>query len=873
MGWLRALLFRRRLDEDMDEEIRVHVEMQAEHNRDAGMSPEEARLAALRQFGGVEAVKQRCREQRRTAWLDGLVQDVRHGARTLRKQRTFTVMAVLTLALGIGVNTAMFSVVDALLFAPAPYPRADQLVRLYRTSAQSASLPHSLPDFIDEREQGAPFSALAAFCWWTYSLAEPGEPAQRVAGVMASAELWSVLGVQPAVGRLFTAEEQQPGRDRVAVLSHRWWQRRLGGDPAVIGQRLRIDGEEVTVVGVLPASAGYPLFWGEVDLWRPLPLASDWRQNRATRWLNVVGRLEAGVAPAQAQATMAVVAARLSQQYPATSAGAGLRVVPLHRTVMDDVARELMWFTVGLALFVLLIACANIANLQLARGIASLRDFAVHAALGASRGRLIRKSLVETTLLALGGGACGVVLARLLAAPLGAHILGARGEAIGFALDPRLLAFALGASLAAGLLAGAAPAWFSSRPTTQALLRGQPRGATAGRRRQRLRHALIVAQVASCLLLLGGSGFFIRGLRQALGRDLGWDTRGLLIGQITLPAGRYPGGQERRIFHQRLLAGLAALPGVEQAALASEVPIRELKGTHPLVVEGHSVPPAGREARAYLFMASAGLFETLHIRLLQGETFSPALRPDAPPVVVINETMARQLWPGQSAIGKRIRTTEPDAPWRQVIGVVRDVTFAGHFGALETRMQVYCPLVEDPWGYFTVVLRGPGALEQLLPRVVATLDRELPVANLRTVDAAVAHAQENLRAVNQLLAGFAILGLALAAVGLYGVVAGLVAQRRQEFAIRMALGSQRRDVLWLVLRTGGWLAALGTLCGAAATALLFRLLATIVPGLPARALPVLTPAVLLLLAVTLFACLLPAHRAARVDPMTALRDA
>jgi putative ABC transport system permease protein len=893
MSWRRrlyVLLHRCDLDRQMHEEMLAHLEMQTEENIRQGMSPEQARAAARRQFGGVEAMKDRVRDRRGVAWLENLLQDVGWGLRVFRRSPAFALAAVLTLALGVGVNTAMFSVLDQLLLRPAPYPAPAELVRLYRTTAQSASWPHALPDVRDLQAASRTLAALTPFCWWTYSLAQPGQPAQQIPGVTASADLFATLGVQPVLGRAFTAGEQQPGRDAVAVISHGFWIRHFQGDPGAIGQPLRVDGETVTVIGVMPAGAEHPLFWGPVDLWRPLTLSTDWRADRSVRWLQVIGRLAPGLPLARAQAELDVLAAGLARQYPATATGAGLRLAPLQRTVLDDVSRRLVWLTFGLAGFVLLIACANLANLQLARGAARLHDLALRAALGAGRARILREALIETILLALVGGALGLGLAALALDALATQLPLGRQPGAGptFTLDVSVLAFTLLASFAAGLLAGAAPAWLAARPGVAAALTRQARGGTGDRSRHRLRHALLVAQIALSLLLLAGASGFARGLQRFASSDPGWRSDGLLAGTITLPVRRYSDPQQRQAFHDRLLTQLRALPGVQQAALASALPIREFKGAAGVVIEGAPPPPPGAEPLAYPFVVSPDYFATLGIELLEGTLFPRQLRADHPAVVVVSASMARALWPDGRALGKRLRDTTPGQPrWREVIGVVKDVAFAGHLGAVDTRFQLYHPLVQDPWGYVTVVLRAtdPATLAALaaplrravaalaapLRRAVAALDADLPVAELRPVTEAIAAARGQVRFVNRLLAGFGALGLLLAMVGLYGVVSGLVAQRTREFGIRLALGGQPHQVVRMVLARGALLTGIGTAIGLVAARFISDLLGAIVPALPPQDLLGLGAAVLPLAAVALLASLLPARRAARLDPLLALR--
>ncbi|HUJ45327.1 MAG TPA: ABC transporter permease [Opitutaceae bacterium] len=803
-----------------------------------------------------------------------MLADLKFAARSLLKTPGFTVVALLTLTLGIGVNTAMFGVVNTLLFRPGPYPEPDRLVRIFRTSPQSQTWPHSLPNFRDEQAQADVFSAAATFQWWTYSLAEPGQPAEQVTGVTASADLFATLGATPLLGRTFTREEQLPGRDRVAVLSYACWQQRFSGDPQIIGRTLRLDGETVTVVGVMPESFAYPLFWGRVDVWRPLKLLNDWREDRGNNWLHAIGRLKPGVSLAQAQAEMDAIAARLAREFPANNAGIGLRLVPLHQSAMDAVGRSVSWFTLGLAGVVLLIACANLANLQLARTAAGARDFAVRAALGASRARLMGQQLAESVVLSLAGGALGLLIAGWVNDAIGRQLTMGDASGLAFPLDLRVLGFALLASLATGVAFGTVPAWMTARIDINTALKQQSRGATGDRSQHQLRHGLIVAEVALALVLLSGAGFFIRGLQRFMQRDLGWDTTGLLTGTITLPENRYPTDESRRAFHEQLEERLTALPGVQHVALGSSLPTWSFGSSGGVFVEGRPMPPRGREPLIYYAVVNADYFATLRIPLIAGRFFPAHLRPDSPRVIVINETMARTLWPGEDPIGKRVSASADQPQWEEVIGVVRDVGFAANFGTPDTRLQAYRPLVFQPWGYVTIALRAsaPGTLAEPLRRLVAGLDPDLPVAELRTVRQTMDRYQHNFHVVDEMLSGFALLGLLLAAVGLYGVISHLVVRRLPEFGIRVALGAPPESVLWLVLGTGLRLVALGSALGLAGAFAVLRLLGAVLPGIPGQDPLMLALAVLALAAVAALACVLPALRATRADPLVALRS-
>ncbi len=804
---------------------------------------------------------------------------LRHTLRGLAKTPGFTAIALLTLALGIGVNTAMFSVVRTFLLQPAPYPEADRLVRVYRTSPQSKTWPHSAPDLDDLRAQSHVFASLSAFQWWTFSLSQPGQPAERLQGIVASADFFATVGVQPALGRAFTAAETQVGRDQVVVLTDALWRSRFGADPSIIGRTIRIDGANQTVIGVMPAGFAYPLFWGKLEAIRPLVLAADWQHDRGTHWLGAIARLQSGVSLDQAQTEAAGIAARLVKQYQDTNADTSVRLVPLHETAIDDADRNVSWLTLALSAFVLLIACANLANLQLARSSARARDYAVRAALGASRLQLMRQILLESVTLALIGGVLGVLLAVWLDDFLSTRLDLAGGTPVAIPLDWFVLGFALTASFAAGLISGLVPAWFTARGDVNTVLKSQARGSTGDRSRHRVRHALIVAEIFFAVVLLAGAAFFIRGLQRFAARNPGWQTDGLMTGIVTLPAtlpsDRYTKESARLDFYQRAMQRLVALPGVDHASLSSALPIYSYNSSRNFAVEGRADPPAGQEPLADHVYVTPDFFNTIGLQLVEGRMFPDNVRPDSPRIALVNETMARQFWPNESAVGKRIGDSDPkNRNWVEIVGVVRDVGFVANIGIPDTRLQVYRPLVQEPWGYLTIALRSPHpeALAEPLRRAIADIDPDLPVANVRTIVQAVDNAQRNFVVANRLLAGFALLGLVLSGIGLYGVISTLVVQRTQEFGIRLALGAQTNDVLWLVLGKSVWLAGLGSALGLVGAVALMHVLGKLMPGLPGADPLILAGIVAVLLLVALGACFLPARRATKVDPIVALRS-
>ncbi|MEO5821864.1 MAG: ABC transporter permease [Vicinamibacteraceae bacterium] len=791
--------------------------------------------------------------------------------RSLRAAPVFTATALVTLALGIGVNTSMFSILNATLLRSLPYRDPGQLVRVYRTTTRSQTLPHSPANFLDHQAQNAVFAGLAAVSWTDFALAEPGHPAERVAGMTVTGDFFALLGVQPALGRALTRDDDQPGREHVVVLSDTFWRRRFSADPTIVGRDVRLDGERVTVVGVMPAAFEERQLWGRIEMWRPIAFDAGTRQNRGSNWLAIVGRLKPDTTVAAAQAGMGAVAARLARDFPGPNAESGVSVLPLAATGADPTIRLLSWFAMGLAGCVLLIACANLANLQLARNVGRARDFALHAALGASRMRVIRQSLVESVLLGVTGGGLGLLVAAWTTDALGSRVDIAGQVGLAMPLDRTVLAFTAGASVLTGVVFGILPAWLASRGDVNETLKQGGRGSTS-RAHHRLRHGLIVAEVAIALVLLSAAGFFIRGIDRFAVRDHGWRTGQLLTGSLTLSSA-YAKHDARRAFHERLQTRLAALPGVERVALSGSLPFNGFPSGQRFIIEGRQAPRSGTEPVRDVNFVSPEYFDTLGIGLVEGRAFQAADLTREPIPTIINETMARQFWPGQSALGKRI--AHPlEMQWQEIVGVVRDVSFATNLSEPNTRFQAYRLLGREPNRSFAVTIRSalpPETLTDAFQRTVAAIDPDQPVQGVQSATRVITRGLANFALVGWLLAGFALLGLFLAAVGIYGVIAGFVGQRINEIGIRLALGAQARDVLRLVLGQGLRLALVGIAIGLFGTYAVARLLAAIAPSLPAPEATTAATVTGVLSGCALLACWLPARQAVRVDPNVALR--
>ncbi len=872
---LRALFRRGRIDAEMREEMEYHLERRAADEIASGVSTEDARRAAKRTFGNVGSLQEKARDLCAIGWLDRLERDVRFALRSLRRSPGFTATALLTLALGIGVNASAFSVLNALLLHVPPYPESDALVRLFRSTRDGQGGSHAPANFLDYRAQTTVFEQVAALQRTSINLGELGHPADRVLGLLVTPNYFSLLRVTPMLGRVFTSEEEQPGNNAVVLLTYRTWLQRFGGDPTVIDRTIRIDGAPLTVIGVLPPSFDDPLLWGEIALCRPLALAEKGRADRDNAYLTVIGRLKSGVTVAQAETAMNHLSRQLAETYPQTNRNLNLRIVSLGATVQDSTGRGITWLVAGLAGFVLLIACANLANLQLARNAARGREHAIRAALGASRGQLMRLVLTESLLLALLGGALALAFAAWTNGLVGRSFTFGDSRGLHIPLDHRVLSFAFVVVVFTGLGFGLLPAWLASRAKVSDVLKRGGRGVAGSRAQHGVRQALIVGEVALALVLLAGAGFFMRGLERHTERDPGWRPDGLVTAGISVRGQAFTTTAARNVFYRNLQERLAALPGVDHVAIGSELPTFGYDVGNSFVVEGRPPPEAGRGLQARIAAVTPGYFETLGLRLLHGRDFSPTDTNDSPPVVVINESMARQLWPGQSPVGKRIGGGAPfmSNP-RQIIGVVSDVRAVGNLNNVEGRFQFYRALTQWNMGVARIALRSrlpPEVLERDVRRVVAEMDPDQAVFNVASVHQDIARGLASIKAASYALIGFAALGVLLAAVGIYGVVTYSVEQRTNEIGIRMALGAQVRDVLALIMGGGLRLSLIGSGLGLIGAFGIDRVLRSVSSEFSASGLGLVAMIALLLLLVTLFACWLPARRAARVNPVNSLR--
>ncbi len=858
---IRRLFEKRRLDRGLDDELAFHLEMRTRRNIEAGMPPEEARAAALKQFGGVLRTEEACREARGFVFLETLARDLRFGLRALRKSPGFTLASVALLALGIGANTAIFSVVNGVLLKPLPYKDPDRLVRMYGTYKGAGAFPLSDANFFDYRAQSQSFDAIAAWTDRQANLTGGDEP-ERILAASVTANFFDVLGAAPLRGRTFVGGEDQAGRDGVAVLSHELWQRRFGSDPAVLGRTIALDGRSVVVVGVLPPSFRFPEY---AELW--LPTTYDPSMREATR-LQPFARLKRGVTFARANAEAARIAAALARAYPAANAEIGISITTLHDSLVGQVRRVLV-LLLGAVGFVLLIATANLANLGLVRAAHRGRELSIRAALGAGRMRLVSQLLTESVTLALAGGAAGLVLAfgLLQALPAISPVVLPRMRDI--RIDGQVLTFTLVASVLVGVVFGMIPAFRGAAKGVGNALKEGGRSQTAGAGASATRNALAVVEIALAMVLLVGAGLMLRSLHLLTAVRPGFDPDRVITMQVSLRGGKYRTPDQVLDFHREAIRRIRSAPGVIAAGAASCVPLTGCGSSTYLLVEGRPQPPNAAPPLTSHRAVTPDYFRALGIPIIQGRTFAEREPTD---VVIVSAGLARKLWPDEDPIGKRIGLGRGE--WREVIGVAGDVRNYG----LEAPAGENTYLPSRQWPSLTsnmtyvVRTRGDAAkLAGLIRDQIRSIDRDVPVAKIRTMSQYVSGAASMKRFEAVLLAAFASLALLVTAVGIYSVLAYQVTQRTHEIGIRLALGADRGRVTRTVLRETALIVAAGTAIGVLGALALTRtiraLLFEVKPTDPAT----YGAVVIVFFAVSALASYVPARRVTKVDPVIALR--
>ncbi len=870
----RALRRKDDVERELDDELRFHIERETERNVARGMSPDDARRAALVQFGGVTRTKQECRDARGVRLIEEVVHDLRYGARMMRKTPGLTLIAVITLALGIGANSAIFSVVNAVLLRPLGHPDPDRLVRvsLHNQQTEEEHNPLGTADFMAMRDRNRTLAGVAALYAPGQGLAYagPGGAPHKIRGAVVSADFFEVLGAGAALGRTFARGEDRAGGPRVAVVSHRFWRDRLGGDPSAVGRPISLDGESHTVIGVMPADFRVALT-GQAEVWAAIQFEPP--QARPPYYLRCIARLRPGVSTQQAEADLGGIAAQMREQYP-NSSFAVVVVDSLKESIVGKSQRALL-VLFGAVLFVLLIASVNLANLLLARGTARERELAVRAALGASRGRIVRQLLTESMLLASIGGALGLLLAvwgvevidRLAPTDL------PRLEEV--SVDGWVLGFTLAVALLSGLVFGLAPALQLSRLDLNAAIKEGGGSSVENAARHRMRALLVVAEGALALMLLTGAGLMIRSFVNLSHVDPGFDPDGVLSMRIELHNATYPEDAQAAALHGQILSRVRALPGVRSAALSMALPPNLLMMSNPYTVEGRVLPPGQAQPVADQLLVSPDYFRTLGISMRAGRAFTDADRDGSPLVIIISETMARRHFPGVDPIGRRIQTGDyyPDAPWWTVVGVAADVKYTGLDKPHVPTM--YTSYAQNAWWrsiFLTVRTDGaPLALVDAVRREVWAVDRAIPISQVRSMEQVMAESTARTRAYTVLLALFGGVALILAAVGVYGVMSYTVKQRTHEIGIRMALGARAGQVMRMVIGGGMLLGLCGVAIGLVGSILLTRLMEGLLFGVGAIDLGTFATTALVLTATMLLACTLPARRATRVDPMVTLK--
>jgi putative ABC transport system permease protein len=804
-----------------------------------------------------------------------LLPNLRLAGRSLLRSSGFTLLAIITLGLGIGANTAMFSVINSILLKPLPYPEGAQLDRLDRATAQNPQGRVSPADFLDLQRQMQAYGEIGAYALGDTSLSEPGHPAEMVQAIRTTANFFSVLRLQPQLGRDFLPREDLPGNDRVVLISQRCWQQRFGGKTDVVGRTIRVDGEPHEIVGVLPAMLDDWRHLGSIDFFRPLALDQQKSADRRSTILRLIGRRSEKLSHAEAEGFIANFGARLAADFPEVNAGSTWRAVPLNSTVMSKNGPTLLAMLIGLSGFVLLIGCSNLANLLLARTMARAREFAVRSALGASRMQLLRPLIAESLLLAFAGGGCAILVAQWVADWLAVRSTGENGESVVLALDWHVLGWAFAASLVTAVAFGLAPALFALRLNVNDTLKSGARGMTGGRGHQRFRQMLIVGQFALAMVLLAGAALFMRGLDELNNTRAGWQSERLVTGSVVLPTAGYPDADRINAFHRVTVERLEAMPGVASASISSFTPFFNWADVRKYLIEGRELPQPGHEPAAVVNSISPHYFDTYGTRLLAGRAFSDRDTVTSPKVFIISQATAIALFGNESPIGRRVaQAGSSNLQWGEIVGVATDVKSVLPDPGPVT-LQLYQPLAQEPRSYNQIAVRTtgttPSTLLQSIRSVMTELDPDLPLRNLETADATIVHANYQTAVLRDILTAFGVLGLGLASLGIYGVIARTMAQRAGEFAIRFALGACAGDITRIVLISGVKLALIGSILGVFGALGVARLLAASNPGMHLKSPPVLVGTTFVLVTVALIACWLPARRAARINPIEALR--
>jgi putative ABC transport system permease protein len=862
-----------RSDRELSAELESHLQLHVDDNLRAGMTPEEARRRAVLALGGLERTKEEYRDRRGLPALESLVRDLRYGFRTLLKSPGFAAAGILILGLGIGVNSAIFTIVNAVVLKPLPFADADRVMRLWQTPPPTLftdeTFPLSPANFIDWEEQNQVFDALAIYRGGRRTVTGQGEP-EAVRTLRVSASFFSILGLRPIAGRDFTRDEDAAGGQKTAILSEPYWRARFGADPAALGKTMVMNGEPHTIVGVAPV----PALFTRIQVWVPLQWTAEERATRNNHNYIAIAKLKAGVSVDRAQADLDAISRRLEAAYPADNKDWGALVRPLREDAVREV-RASLYVLLGAVALVLLIACANLANLLLVRTHARAKEIAVRGALGASRRRVIQQLLAEGLVLGIGGGAAGFVAAYwgvdLLTAAFGTAL----PRATEVVVDGRVLLFTASTALAAGMAAAFAPAWrLTGRDAIEALKTGINRGNSSGGD-GRIRNLLVVSEVALALMLLIGAGLLIQSLTGLRSVDPGFDPSNTLTGLLQIPGAKYDTPERRNQFFDEVRRRVLELPGVQSAGWIDNVPFQGGSSQY-IAVAGAPVVPESEMPVTAVRMVSPGYFETARIPLLKGRDIAEADGYGRPAVVIVSEGTAKRFWPGQDPIGKRLALTMMTKEMAEVVGVVPEVkTGSLDQGEDDAETAIYAAAAQFAYGGSTIVIRTAGDPETLtrgLVGVVRAIDPEQPVLDIRTMESIVEESLGQRPFAMRLLAAFALLALVLASIGIYSVLAYTVRQRVREIGIRMALGAPAGGVVRLVLLEGLKPTLAGVVLGLVLAAMLVRLMAALLFGVDEHDPVTFAVVAVIMLGVGAAATLVPAWRATRVDPVVTLRS-
>lgn len=873
MNWWSRLWRKAELEERLDAELRFHFDYQVRDNIQSGMSEEEARRCARLEFGSIDAIKEQCGEASGTLWVESTLRDLSYGLRLFHKDLGFAAVAVLTLALGIGANTAMFSFAKLLLNQPVSLSHLDRLMSVSAVMHGSDERLLSPANYIDLRARTKSLESIAAYEEWAASVRGQSGP-EDIHGVRVSEAFFATLAAEPEQGRVFLDEEHQPGHQQVVILSYGLWESKFGGDSHVLGSTIRLDGENYEIVGVMPATFQFPL--GGQQFWVPLALNTAERSERAKQTLATVGRLKDGATLEGARAEMETLWAQLQRQYPRANQERQLTVVSVRAQLVDEDSRAfviLLLFVTGL---VLLIACVNVANLQLSRDVSRRREIAIRVALGATRIRLIRQLLTESVVLAVMGGAVGLLLAVWGVGLLRTNMpdqVRRICDTTGLRVDVQAFIFMLFAAVASGVLSGLAPALQGSRADLRNCLEtGGGRIVGGGKRLQKI---FVISEVILSVVLLIGAGLMVKGFSALANHNPGWEPQSLVVFHVNPSSSQYAGARQRTTFYEKALDRINRLPAVQGVAAASGVPYSFYEAEVAVISDAQAEVRSNQYPTAMHESISNDYFRVMHIPLLEGRYFDQRDGDGAPAVGIVSESMARRLWPGRGVVGKRVRPVErnTDPEWITVVGIAADIRHEVYDRTF--RSVLYRPMQQAPDDAMDFIVRssaGPKQLFAMLHSAMSEVDKDQPVTHLQTMTQTITNQASALRMVAALMALFGLAAVVLSTIGIYGVITYSVTERKREIGIRMALGARRVKVVEMVMREGVLFSAIGGALGIGFGWFLARLLSSLLYGVQAWDLAVYVGVPALLLLVSIAATVVPAMRAVQVDPAMALRN-